>query len=33
VPILSGAAELAFSTMMPVAVVLSMLLTGGKTLK
>jgi sulfopyruvate decarboxylase alpha subunit len=33
VPILGGAAELAFSTMMPVAVVLSMLLTGGKTLK
>jgi len=32
-PVLSGAAELAFSTRMPVAVVLTMLLTGGKTLK
>jgi len=33
VPVLSGAADLAFSTMTPVAVVLSTLLTGGKTLK
>jgi sulfopyruvate decarboxylase alpha subunit len=32
-PVLSGAAELAFSTRMPVAVMLTTLLTGGKTLK
>ena len=33
VPVVSGAAELAFSTRMPVALMLTSLLTGGKTLK
>ncbi len=32
-PVLSGAADLAFATMAPVAVVLTMRLTGGKTLR
>ncbi len=32
-PVLAGAAELAFATMMPVAVVLTTRLTGGKTLR